>query len=115
MAVSLPTHVAGYYLETLRDTILLWSAVASGFAYAMLAGLVFFEVMAAAVNERYGSSAKSAAKRSLQTYQKLQVVHLLMPVSGHVKRGTTSALTLFALSSLYWLQRSLLLSSSTSD
>lgn len=81
MAVSLPTHVTGYYLEELQFTVMVWCAVTTGFAYAVLATIAFFEVMANAINESYGSGTGELGKRS-----KLAVVHAMMPVSRSLRQ-----------------------------
>ncbi|GAA6008413.1 hypothetical protein JCM11491_004466 [Sporobolomyces phaffii] len=53
-AISLPTHITGYFLPTLLQTILLWSVVALGVTYAGLTASLFFKILEEAVSDRYG-------------------------------------------------------------
>ncbi|GAA6039985.1 hypothetical protein JCM8097_002652 [Rhodosporidiobolus ruineniae] len=52
-AVSLPTHITGYFLPTVPRTALLWATVASGGVYAALCCVVFFGVLGEATSEGY--------------------------------------------------------------
>lgn len=52
-SVSLPTHVAGYFLPQISQTALLWATVAVSAVYAALCVSSFFRVMEEAVSAGY--------------------------------------------------------------
>ncbi|GAA5858691.1 hypothetical protein JCM8547_001425 [Rhodosporidiobolus lusitaniae] len=52
-AVSLPTHITGYFLPSLPRTSLLWSVVSAGAVYGILCVVCFFGVLEEAVSEGY--------------------------------------------------------------
>lgn len=90
MAVSLPTHVTGYFLEDLIPTILIYVCVGAGFIYSGLAVTTFFGTLEEAVNEQYRSG-------EFKKKTKLDVVHLLLPVSLLVIIGSSAGLYVFGL------------------
>lgn len=71
MAVSIPTHVTSYWLDSTLGTILLYVCVAAGFLYGALSTTAFFTVMEEAISERYGEGKERG---------KLDFVHIAMPV-----------------------------------
>lgn len=73
MAVSIPTHVTSYWLDTTLGTVLLYFCVAAGFFYGALSTTAFFTIMEEAISERYGEG-KDKKKG------KLDFVHIAMPV-----------------------------------
>ncbi|GAA5955773.1 hypothetical protein JCM3765_001848 [Sporobolomyces pararoseus] len=54
-SISLPTHITGYFLPTLPQTILLWLFVVFGLIYSGLTAAVFFRILEVAVGESYAS------------------------------------------------------------
>ncbi|GAA5907386.1 hypothetical protein JCM5296_002181 [Sporobolomyces johnsonii] len=52
-AVSLPTHVTGYFLPSIPRTALLWACVVLGVLYAALCVVLFFRVLEEAVSEGF--------------------------------------------------------------
>lgn len=74
MAVSIPTHVTGYFLDSTLSTALIYACVLSGFVYGALSTTAFFTIMEEAISERYGEGKEK--RRG-----KLDFVHIAMPVS----------------------------------
>ncbi|GAA5838217.1 hypothetical protein JCM3766R1_001863 [Sporobolomyces carnicolor] len=52
-SISLPTHITGYFLPTVVQTVLLWSIVLTGCVYSGLTASLFFKILANAVSESY--------------------------------------------------------------
>ncbi|GAA5905544.1 hypothetical protein JCM6882_004781 [Rhodosporidiobolus microsporus] len=52
-AISLPTHITGYFLPQIPQTALLWSTVTSGGVYSVLCVVAFFNVLEESTSERY--------------------------------------------------------------
>ncbi|GAA6005437.1 hypothetical protein JCM10207_002981 [Rhodosporidiobolus poonsookiae] len=52
-AVSIPTHITGYFLPTVEQTALLWAAVAARVVYSALCAYAFSLVLDESVSERY--------------------------------------------------------------
>ncbi|GAA5827677.1 hypothetical protein JCM11251_001783 [Rhodosporidiobolus azoricus] len=52
-AISLPTHITGYFLPHLPQTTILWATVAFGSTYSILCVICFFSVLEESTSERY--------------------------------------------------------------
>ncbi|GAA5885899.1 hypothetical protein JCM16303_000100 [Sporobolomyces ruberrimus] len=54
-SISLPTHITGYFLPTLPQTILLWTIVLLGLIYSAPTTTLFFKILEESISEDYDS------------------------------------------------------------
>ncbi|KAK4048534.1 hypothetical protein OIV83_004702 [Microbotryomycetes sp. JL201] len=88
LSVSLPTHVTGYFLSDTVATVLIWITTATGFSYAICAGVCFFLIMNQAISDaaRYGESSS-----------RLKIVQWALPLLTIAVVGASFALYFVAL------------------
>ncbi|BGP51582.1 hypothetical protein JCM10450v2_007529 [Rhodotorula kratochvilovae] len=75
-AVSLPTHVTGYFLPSVPQTALLWCTVGSSAAYAGACVVGFFGVMEESVSAGFGRP-RNGLLVLLELFRSLKTAHFL--------------------------------------
>jgi hypothetical protein len=98
-AVSLPTHVTGYFLSTIPRTAILWGCVAVGMTYGVLAVVCFFTVLEESTAERYRAPIDVAADDTRKSMGRLRWMSRAAAVVAVLYVGLSVAL--FALGLQY--------------
>ncbi|GAA5973527.1 hypothetical protein JCM11641_007099 [Rhodosporidiobolus odoratus] len=95
-AVSLPTHITGYFLPSIPRTSLLWATVLVGAVYAVLTIIAFFTVLEESVSEHYRAPlVEGEENATAKSMKKLKGINLA--AAGALVVETALSVALFAL------------------